>query len=90
LEVLHDAGVPPPEVNVWIRGEEADLVWRAARFIIEIDGPDFHQFADEDARKQAIWEAAGFRVRRLPSGAVFDRPQRLIALAAANVHRSHP
>jgi very-short-patch-repair endonuclease len=81
LELLHDAGVEPPHVNRRIAGEEADLSWPARRLIIEIDGPQFHRFADEDARKQGIWEGAGFRVRRIPSDAVHDEPARLIVLA---------
>lgn len=87
LEVLHDAGVAPPAVNERVAGVEADLSWPARRLIVEIDGPQFHQFAEEDARKQAIWERAGYSVRRIPSGHVYHRPGRLIALASAsNVH----
>jgi predicted transcriptional regulator of viral defense system len=81
LEVLHDAGIPPPRVNTWIAGEEADLAWPKHRLIIEIDGPQYHQFADEDARKQRKWERAGYVVRRLPSDAAYDDPARLLALA---------
>jgi hypothetical protein len=81
LEVLHGAGVAPPRVNVVVAGEEADLSWPKRKLIIEIDGPQFHQFADEDARKQHAWEKAGYVVRRLPSPAVYDSPERLIALA---------
>ena len=81
LEVLHDAGVPPPLVNVWIAGEEADLVWLDRRHIVEIDGPQFHRFTDEDARKASIWREAGFTVRRVPSDAVYDAPEELIAAA---------
>ena len=80
LEVIHDAGGEPPLVNVRINGEEADLTWRKPRVIIEIDGPQYHQFKEEDERKQRIWEAAGYTVRRIPSGAVFDTPAQLIAL----------
>jgi very-short-patch-repair endonuclease len=69
-------------VNVRIAGEEADLVWPERRLIIEIDGPDFHQFRDEDMRKQGLWEKAGHRVRRIPSGAVYTDPARLLALAS--------
>src|SRR5258706_175698 len=47
LEVLTDAGVPPPRVNTRISGEEADLAWPARGLVIEIDGPDFHRFRDE-------------------------------------------
>jgi hypothetical protein len=81
LEILHDAGIESPDVNVRISRKEADFSWPRHRLIIEIDGPQFHLFADEDARKQAIWEAAGHTVRRIPSGDVFDHPHRLIALA---------
>jgi hypothetical protein len=83
LELLHDAGIEPPLVNVRINGEEADLVWRERELIIEIDGPDYHRFRDEDARKQAIWERAGFVVRRVPSDVPYDDPGRLVALATA-------
>jgi hypothetical protein len=82
LEVLHDAGAAPPEVNVWIGGEEADLVWRDRKLIVEIDGPQYHRFREEDARKEAIWRRAGLRVERLSSDDAFHRPHLLIALAA--------
>jgi hypothetical protein len=81
LETLHDAGITPPALNVRIAGEEADLVWRDRRLIIEIDGPQYHRFRDEDLRKQARWEGAGYEVRRLPSSVVYDRPRRLLNAA---------
>lgn len=80
LEVLHDAGILAPKVNVRVAGREADLVWRPRRLIIEIDGPQWHLFAEEDAIKQAKWEKAGYTVRRLPSDDVYFRPERLLAL----------
>lgn len=83
LEILHDAGIEPPLVNVKVGGEEADLVWIARKLIIEIDGPQFHRFREEDARKERVWRAAGFTVRRIPSDAVYDDPALLVALAAA-------
>jgi hypothetical protein len=81
LEVLHDAAFAPPLVNVWIAGEEADLVWLDRHHIVEIDGPQFHRFTDEDTRKASIWREAGFTVRRVPSDAVYDAPAELIAAA---------
>jgi very-short-patch-repair endonuclease len=81
LEVLHDAGVDPPRVNMRIAGEEADLVWPDRRRIIEIDGPQYHRFAEEDARKERAWEGARYTVRRIASDLVYDAPERLIALA---------
>lgn len=78
LEILHDAGIPQPRVNVEVAGELADLVWPG--LIIELDGPQFHQFKDEDARKQRIWEAADYVVRRMPTDDVYDDPARLVGL----------
>lgn len=81
LELLRDAKRPMPRLNQRIAGEEADLSWREERLIIEIDGGPFHLDVGEDARKQAIWEAAGWTVRRLPSDDVYERPHLLLALA---------
>ena len=81
LEVLHDAGVEIPAVNVRVGGEEADLVWRRHRRIIEIDGPQYHQFSDEDSRKQGCWKKAGYEVKRLPSGLIYAEPGALLELA---------
>lgn len=80
LVVLADADCPIPAVNVDVAGEEADFSWSDRRLIIEVDGPDFHRFPEEDARKDAVWRAAGWTVRRLPSGLVFDEPERLVVL----------
>ncbi len=82
LEILHDAGVPPPLVNVRIAGEEADLVWVELKLIIEIDGPQYHRFREEDARKEALWREAGYTVRRISSDAIYDTPAALVELAS--------
>jgi len=78
LEVLHDAGVEPPNVNERIGGDEADLSWPARQRIIEIDGPQFHRFPQDDAQKQRAWNTAGYDVTRISSDDVYDRPGRLI------------
>jgi very-short-patch-repair endonuclease len=49
--------------------------------IIEIDGSPFHQDVGEDARKEAVWRAAGWTVLRLPSDAVYSAREQLLALA---------
>jgi Protein of unknown function (DUF559) len=82
LEVLHDAGRRPPRVNTKVAGVEADLVWRERRLIVEVDGPQFHQFADEDERKEEAWRSAGFEIRRIGSDEVYDAPASLLALVA--------
>jgi hypothetical protein len=81
LIVLRDGHRPMPRLNQRIAGEEADLSWADERLIIEIDGRPFHQDVGEDARKEAVWRAAGWRVRRLASDLVYDDPRQLLALA---------
>ena len=81
LELLHDAGAEAPLVNVLIAGEEADLAFPGRRVIVEIDGPQYHLFREEDARKAAVWRRAGWDVRRISSDAVYHDPDHLVALA---------
>jgi very-short-patch-repair endonuclease len=81
IEILRSAGRPLPRLNVRIAGEEADLSWPEVRLIVEVDGGPFHLDAGEDARKEARWAAAGWTVRRIDSGVVYERPANLLALA---------
>ncbi len=83
LELSDAAGRPIPLVNTIVAGEEADQYYPDLGRIIEIDGPGYHRLKDEDARKTALWRAAGLRVDRIRSGDVFDHPQRYLALAPA-------
>ena len=83
MEILRDAGVPLPLLNERRAGEEADLSWARQRLIIEIDGGPFHLDVGEDARKQAIWEAARWDVRRISSDDVYEHPARLVDLATS-------
>ncbi len=81
MEVLQAEGRPLPRLNVRIAGEEADLSWPDHRLIVEIDGESFHQDVGEDARKEAAWTTAGWKVRRVAASDVYQRPQVLSALA---------
>jgi len=81
LELLRDAGIELPRLNVAIAGEEADLSWPRKRLIIEIDGGPFHQDVGEDTRKEAVWRGAGWRVLRIDSNDVYEHPQRLLSIA---------
>jgi very-short-patch-repair endonuclease len=82
LEILHDAGIARPKVNVRVAGAEADLVWPDRRLVIEVDGPQYHRFSDEDTRKQDAWESVGYTVKRISSDLVYADPDALMALAA--------
>ena len=91
LEILRDAGYQLPRLNHRVAGEEADLSWSRPSLIVEVDGGPFHLDRGEDARKQRVWESAGWTVRRIPSDEVYERPGRLLALVAPfNVRQSAP
>lgn len=81
LEVIRDAGRPMPRLNIRIAGVEADLSWPSDMLIIEVDGGPFHQDKGEDSAKEAAWRGAGWRVERIPSDDVYDRPAALLALS---------
>lgn len=71
LERFARAGLPIPAVNEKIGAFEADLIDHDRKLIIEIDGPQFHLFPDEDERRNEEWADRGYRVVRRPSTAVY-------------------
>ena len=86
--LLLDAGLPAPEVNGNVYnsfGEflaRADLIYRAAKVIIEYDG-DHHrtdraQFA-RDVRRGSELAAAGYLVLRFTAADVLGRPHAVVA-----------
>jgi hypothetical protein len=84
LEVLHEAGIPLPQVNVRVAGREADYVWRQWKLIVEVHSNEFHPFEIDDADKRALWKRAGYRVEYIWANAIYHHPQSLLALV--NVH----
>lgn len=78
LEVLHDAGVPLPEVNVGVNGREADYVWRRRKLIVEVHSKEFHPFEIDDLDKKVLWERAGYQVRYVWANDIYNRPERLL------------
>jgi predicted transcriptional regulator of viral defense system len=85
------AGLPQPEVNVWLDlgdGEpliKADLLWRAQRMIVEVDGREHHgtrQSFDRDRRRDQRAAVAGLRVIRTTEPQIKRRPGELRATVA--------
>jgi hypothetical protein len=75
LERYRVAGQAIPAVNQRVGRFEADFVDHERRLIVEVDGPQFHLFPDEDERREREWAARGYRVVRRPSAAVYrERP----------------
>jgi hypothetical protein len=86
LDLVQHAGLPRPEVNPPLRlgGTTLlpDLLWRAQKLVVEVDGAQFHagrQAREDDARKQAILEAHGYRVLRISCAQLTRHPEQTIA-----------
>ena len=71
LALCRRAGLPLPEVNVWmaVDGEEikVDFLWREQRLIVEVDGFETHrtrQAFGRDRRRDRVLAVHGWRVIR--------------------------
>ena len=74
LRACREHGLPPPAVNVPLLGHEVDLLWEAARFVVEADGDDHLSPAqrDRDNERDTDLGRAGYLVRRYSSRAMDD------------------
>jgi Protein of unknown function (DUF559) len=77
LPLCERAGIPLPDVNVWVAGELVDAVWWEQRVVVELDGRDNHSSwaqIQEDRSKDLRLRAAGFEVRRYGTRQVEEEP----------------
>jgi very-short-patch-repair endonuclease len=84
--LLHDAGLPAPDLQYVVRDGaggflgRADLAWPEQRVLVEFDG-DVHRERDvfvNDLRRQNGLVAAGWTVLRFTSADVLGRPQEVV------------
>jgi len=90
--LLFDGGLPIPEVNTNVYDAigrflaRADLLFRAARVIVEYDGDQHRvsrqQFARDVARGSEL-AAAGYLVLRFTASDVYKRPHYVLATVQA-------
>jgi predicted transcriptional regulator of viral defense system len=68
LELIREAGLPEPQVNMKVLGEDADFYWPTKRVIVETDSWGFHrsrtQF-EEDRRRDTQRALQGLQSIRL-------------------------
>jgi hypothetical protein len=86
LELVREAGLPPPETNVKItargRRYEIDCLWREQRVAVELDGRAAHARTaafEPDRRKDAALNAIGLRPLRFTWLRVSREPADVIA-----------
>ena len=78
LALVARDGLPRPEVNATVEGFEVDFVWREARLAVETDGAATHltpSAFEEDRRRDAVLQIAGFRVVRFTWRQVVHQPK---------------
>lgn len=67
LVLCERAGIPMPDVNVWIAGVLVDAVWRDRRLVVELDGKNNHSSwgqIQDDRSKELRLRAAAYDVVR--------------------------
>jgi predicted transcriptional regulator of viral defense system len=97
LSLCRGAGIPQPEVNVWIDpGDDdpsairADFVWRDQRLVVETDGHGTHstrQSFEHDRRRDQRLIVAGWRVIRTTWRQIAQRPDEVIAVLVGLLRR---
>lgn len=95
LDLIDRAGIERPELNPKLRLDgrsiSPDMLWREHRLAIECDSRRWHSdplTRDNDADKQAILEAHGYRVLRITWWQALKLPRQTLArLAQAGVSR---
>lgn len=92
LDLVATAGIDRPDVNevLYLDGRrvEPDLLWRDLRLVVEADGGAWHDdpiTRQQDADKQAILEAHGYRVLRITWEQAVQHPQQTIARIRAAI-----
>jgi very-short-patch-repair endonuclease len=81
LALIERAQLPRPEVNTTVDGHEVDLLWRAERLIVEMDGFAFHssrpQF-EHDRRRDGQLRTRGFHVIRVTWRQMVSEPEAML------------
>jgi very-short-patch-repair endonuclease len=85
LDLLVARGVRAPETNVRAGRYEVDILWRAERMVVEVDGYAFHSTRESfegDRLRDADLQAQGFAVVRVTWRQIVDTPGATVARIA--------
>ena len=86
LELFERAGLPRPQVNVWLGEHEVDFCWPDRRLIVEADSWEFHKTRaafERDRRRDQQLLLDGWITIRITWRAMTERPEEVIAAIAA-------
>jgi hypothetical protein len=75
--------LPLPSCNVLVEAYLVDAFWPAQRLIVELDSWEFHQGRhafERDRERDAVLQAAGYRVIRITWRKLTEQPEEVAAL----------
>jgi very-short-patch-repair endonuclease len=87
-ELILDAKIPLPHMQDPLHGFQADFHWRAARYVVEFDGYQFHSTLrafKRDREKQRIFQRHGIQLDRFTWEEITRFPLATAAHIAATV-----
>jgi REase_MTES_1575 len=98
LDLINRVTEERPEINSMLRlgGEppvRPDFLWRERRLVIEADGAAWHDdklTREDDAARQAMLEAHGYRVLRITWAQAVRHPQQTLARIRLALDASRP
>jgi hypothetical protein len=82
LLLCEPAGIPMPEVNVYVEGFKVDCLWRADRVIVELDSRLAHgqpAAVERDRQRDLVLRGAGYTVRRYTWHQITGEPDAVTA-----------
>ena len=90
LILVEEAGLPAPAVNARVAGHEVDMLWPEHRFVVELDGYEFHRTRgafERDRRRDEELKLAGYEVLRATAHRVAATPAAVAAGIATILRR---
>jgi very-short-patch-repair endonuclease len=90
LALVEAARLPRPAANARLHRYEVDLLWRAERLVVEVDGYAFHSTRaafERDRRRDAELQTAGYRVLRVTWRQIVEEPEALVATLSVALRR---
>jgi very-short-patch-repair endonuclease len=81
LDLIRDAGLPMPSVNVLVEGFLVDTYWPEARLVVELDGYEFHSDRaafERDHRKLVRLRSAGLAYLAFTHRQVAEEPRSVV------------
>ncbi len=91
LDLIREAGLPPPQVNVLVEGFVVDAYWPSARLVVELQGYAFHSDRsafERDHARLARLKLARFEVLALTWRQVSEQPEWVASTITALLARA--